>query len=331
MSRSVIIIPTLGNEDQTLAALRCAQAQTGVGKPLILLIQQGGSVDFTDYARETADWIVRVWRHVPPLPSLSATWNRALDYAWEIGAEDALVINNDVELVQEYYAQLRDVLQRQQLWFLSGVGVTPPQFYEYRDRRGSMLDTTLQLHPDFSAYLITRACHAKYRFDESYIPAYCEDQDFHRRMLLGNDGRKIGKINLPFLHHASGTLKSQDPAAREQLQIAIAVGSRAHHERKWKGPVNQERAVVPFGEPMPFDVSMDRLRAWAQDGKDVQTELYRLAADAAVSEIGRVEFGPDQPGVYEQLQTPEIPNGEAERSAPGPDGRPREYDEFSPF
>ena len=305
--RSVVIIPVLGNPEQTYEAIQSAKAQTGIGKVYVLVVDQGGVPNLSSWNHETDRFCCRVWRHQPSLPSLAAVWNCALDYAWASGAEDALVINNDVELVPEYYQWLRSALQLRALWFLSGVGVTPKQFKDFSNRdAGSdywmydVADQPFELHPDFSAFLITQQCHRLYRFDESYIPAYCEDQDYHRRLLLDGHGRKIGKINLPFLHHASGTLKAMTPEENERKSIAIHVGSRAYHEKKWAGPVNQERAVTPFGPAMPFDVSMDRLRQWTQDGKSVEQELYRCSIKAAEEldgEAVRPESGPDpRPG-----------------------------------
>ena len=101
--------------------------------------------------------------------------------------------------------------------------------------------------PDFSCFLISRACHERFPFDQHFIPAYCEDVDLHRRILLADEGRRIYSINVPFLHYGSGTLKTVDVKTRERIERQTATIARAHYEKKWGGPVNAERFTVPFG------------------------------------------------------------------------------------
>ncbi len=294
MSQATIIVPCLDCPDLSRRAIISAVNQIGV-EPLKVLVVDQGSTDDNRHALEDLAGscpTIRLWRHAPPLPSLAATWNCALDYAWASGGKDALVINNDVELSMTYYQQLRERMKQDKLHFLSGVGVNPGQTVGLP--AGKELTEAFQLHPDFSAFVITRLCHSKYRFDESYVPAYCEDQDFHRRMLLGNDGRKIGKINIPFQHYASGTLKQFSEAQRQMWSERITRGSRAYHQAKWGGEVNRETKIEPFGEDRPFDVSMDALRRVAENGDVVSGYLLMKELDAAV--------------VYE----PETPDGEPE-------------------
>ncbi len=100
--------------------------------------------------------------------------------------------------------------------------------------------------PDFSCFLISRACHWKYAFDENFVPAFCEDLDYHRRLMLAGDGHKIFSVNVPYLHYASQTLKTSTPEARAAIERRIGQ-SRAYYERKWGGPVNAEIFWAPFG------------------------------------------------------------------------------------
>ncbi len=273
MSQATIIIPCLDCPDLSRRAIISAVNQIGVEPLTVLVIDQGSSPENAHALEDLAASCptIRLWRHAPPLPSLAATWNHALDYAWQSGGKDALVINNDIELSMTYYQQLRARMAQDRLHFLSGVGVNPGQTVGLP--AGKELTETFQLHPDFSAFVITRLCHQKYRFDEGYTPAYVEDQDFHRRMLLGDDGTKIGKINIPFSHYASGTLKQFSEEQRRIWGDKIAHGSRTYHLQKWGGEVNLETKIEPFGPNMPFDVSMDRLRQVAERGDAVSGYL----------------------------------------------------------
>lgn len=238
-----IIMPYLNNLAMTKDAVADCLAQTLAVH--LLLIDQG--------SREELDLpeqpnLLR-WRHDPPLPSLSATWNRALRWAWESGAEHALVVNNDTRILPETYTILLDECQRLGGLFVSATGVTPEQYDTYRladagyERLGSFMPG-----PDFSCYLITRECHEKYPFDESYIPGYCEDLDYHRRLMLGGDGQRIFGTGLPFAHLGSGTLNDMTAEKRLAWEARITQGSRAHHRAKWGGEANQEIYQIPFDE-----------------------------------------------------------------------------------
>lgn len=243
-----VIMPVLGAPDLTEAAIGDVLAQSLPTR--LLVINQGVDTAFRSRLEQIAEQYpgeVFLWSHEPRLPSLAATWNRALRMVWESGAEEALVINNDVRLHHETYAALITARTTTEAWFVTAVGVTEAQFagvtaaqirHEALRQRGG---------PDFSCFLIAKAGHERYPFDEHFIPAYCEDLDLHRRYMLGGDGDKIFSINLPF-HHVgggSGTLKSFTPEQKAAHERKIGQ-SRDYYAKKWGGPVNQERYTIPF-------------------------------------------------------------------------------------
>lgn len=238
-----VIMPYVGNLQETEQAVMDVLAQTLDVR--LLLIRQGGGPTV-----DTADPRVFHWHHDPPLPSLAATWNRALKMVWDCGGEQALVVNNDVRLRRDTYVALLQVIRGTDAWFVSAVGTAPEQF----DREAVLFydgASLLQDHrggPDFSCFLIDKGCHALYPFDEAFIPAFCEDLDYHRRLMLDGHGDKIFSVNLPYLHLGSLTLRSLKGDARAALELQISSLSRRHYQEKWGGPVNQERYTRPFDE-----------------------------------------------------------------------------------
>lgn len=219
----------------------------------LLIINQGVPTEFRQrlerIAEDNPDRVF-LWHHIPPLPSLAATWNRALDFVWETGGVEALVVNNDVRLHPETVLGLSLALRHHEALFVSAVGVTAEQFQEFSDRpRDSWTHRQIGFQqprggPDFSCFLISKDGHQKYRFDERIL-LYTEDLDCHRRYMLGGDGDRIFSINLPYLHYASGTLKSLPPEQRRPVE-RMADQSRAYYAQKWGGPVNHERYTIPF-------------------------------------------------------------------------------------
>lgn len=214
----------------------------------VLLIGQGADHETLDDLRVFAEQHhprVLLWSWNPALPSLSACWNRALRFVWELGGTEALVVNNDVRLADITVQKLQYVLQHSGALFVSAVGVreadwpVAPAVYQY--------DLIGRGGPDYSCYLLSKDGHEKYPFDEGFIPAYGEDCDSHRRYMLGGDGGKIFSINLPFLHYASGTIKEYSPEARAKFNRAYE-GCMAYYQRKWGGRPNFETLRRPFGE-----------------------------------------------------------------------------------
>jgi hypothetical protein len=274
------VMVAMANPEMTEAALSDLLAQSIQVR--VLLVLQGVDPVFRDRFLQIAEQEPRllIWDHNPALPSLSATWNRALQAVWGMGGTEALVVNNDVRLYEHTVVGLLGAKNVSDALFVSAVGVTQEQFAEITppDPEHPMYwynyakyEVISKGGPDFSCFLISKACHDQYPFDEQIIPAFTEDLDLHRRMMLGGDGDKIFSINLPYLHIGGGsqTLKSMDPEARAKRERQID-GARAYYTRKWGGGVNQERFTIPFEEKSAQDgVTTPELQRAIQGAGDV--------------------------------------------------------------
>lgn len=242
--------------DYTIHALDDCLGQVEVD-PYLLVINQGSTNEtraaLEQYAEQHAPR-VRVVTHDPPLPSLGATWNRGLRAIWAMGGRVALVVNNDVRLHTRTYTLLRGALNVSGNLFVSGIGVTPEEFrpdadhplYLYDDVKRDVIEHG---GPDFSCYVISRIGHEAYPFDERFEPAYCEDVDMHRRMMLDGNGHLIFGVNLPFLHYGSRTINRSPETARAFAPKYEQ--SVAYYTRKWGGRPNAETFLTPFGADEP--------------------------------------------------------------------------------
>lgn len=234
-----------------------------------------------------ADDRVLYWHHSPTLPSLAATWNRALRFVWSTGAEEALVVNNDLRMHADTVKVLSRARDYEQALFVSGVGVTEAQFatlpVQLVEDGDQLPDTFFVGHsldvqkggPDFSCFLLSRECHDLLKFDEACTPAYLEDLMCHRELLLLGQGERIFSINLPYWHvgHGSGTLKAVSPERRAAIERQIEQGSRQHYLRCWGGPANHEMYTIK-GDPTS-----------AQEGvttPDLQRRVQKAEADVSL-------------------------------------------------
>jgi hypothetical protein len=274
MSDHWAIMPFVNNVGMTTQAVNDLLAQSL--RTRVLLVNQGADQETADRMREFVEQHhpqVLMWSYLPGLPSLSAVWNRALRFVWELGGEEALVVNNDVRLHRRTYELLSDTLTHrgEPLLFISAVGVREGQFDPDYAYGGSSPDILNQRGgPDFSCFLIAKAGHDRYSFDESFIPAYHEDLDMHRRYMLGGDGDKIFSVNLPYLHYASGTLKQYTPEERSRFNKGFAA-CKQYYMRKWGGPPNEETFYTPFGKLKDHEsynpelpITTPDLQAWWQ-------------------------------------------------------------------
>ena len=248
-----VILPFVNGRDMLMAAIADVLGQSVPTR--ILVIGQGCDSDLRrELERVSEDDPTRVfcWFFSPALPSLAQVWNDALSFAWTTGGTEALVVNSDVRLHRRTLEVLRLYMTDEKALFVSAVGVTAEQFNPDEPTGiPSQLDgsrLTSRGGPDFSCFLISKECHDKYRFDQGHIPAYGEDCSYHRSMMLGGDGHRIFSINLPYLHYASGTLKTMDPDRRQQIESQINNISRKYYEWCWGGPVNHERFTIK-GDP----------------------------------------------------------------------------------
>lgn len=246
MNRPWVIMPVMVGPEMTIAALSDLLVQTMPCR--ILVVNQGVEDPFRDQLERIAEEHdqVMLWNHQPPLPSLSATWNRALDAAWEAGTVEALVVNNDVRLHRQTLEILSTVRTDTGASLVSAVGVTAEQFDPSVELVTAEVCGSSRGGPDFSCFLIARSCHQAYRFDEQFIPAHCEDLDYHRRLLLDGHGSRIFSVGLPYLHLGAQTIKLSSPAQRARIEHLTETVARAHYVKKWGGPVNHERYRVPF-------------------------------------------------------------------------------------
>lgn len=183
MTPTWAIMPVLDNLSQTLDAAQGVLLQTVPTR--LLIIDQGSSDDTRDALRllaEAEPLRVRLWLHDPPLPSLAATWNTALNFVWGLGGTAAWVVNNDIRVHPETLQTLLRVFEDDpDALLVSATGVDQAGWdlaHDGWDQRVMTPENLAQRGgPDFSCYVIRHACHTQFPFDEGFVPAYCVAPD----------------------------------------------------------------------------------------------------------------------------------------------------------
>jgi hypothetical protein len=248
-----VLMPFRNNPTMTLQAVEDCLAQSVPTR--VLLIDQGASKADREVVDEAIDkrqdHRVLCFHWNPPLPSLSACWNRALRFVWELGGEEALVVNNDQKCWRHTVELLLATRKETDALFVTPVGVKEKQYTEWLGTDPPpVVDMDNRGGPDFSYFLITKDGHARYPFDEGFVPAFFEDLDSHRRYMIGGDGQRIFSVNIPYLHYASQTIKAYTPEERNKFNQQYA-RNKQYYIAKWGGDVNAETFLSPFGRDEP--------------------------------------------------------------------------------
>lgn len=106
--------------------------------------------------------------------------------------------------------------------------------------------------PDFSGFMLTpNTIQQVGFFDENFIPAYYEDNDYHKRLVLA--GIKVKRFSsAPFYHYGSVTAKS----------VAVNSGkSHAYFGEKW-GSMSTENVMDGVGYAHPYNDSTKDHKYW---------------------------------------------------------------------
>lgn len=83
-------------------------------------------------------------------------------------------------------------------------------------------------------------------FDEGFRPAYFEDNDWDRRLLLAGWGHPV--VEMPIPHAESATVRSLSPAEQAQHHRRFAA-NQARYRAKWGGLPGRETLETPWGTP----------------------------------------------------------------------------------
>lgn len=213
-----IVVPVRNSLHFTKGALPTFLAQD-IGNVRVLLLDNDSTDGTGAWARAQND--VLYWHRRPPL-SVAASWNLCLKWLFgEQRQERVLVSNNDVLLRPDTYRLLVED---------GGQFVTATGVNSLEQMNQTPEPWKKRPNPDFSCFVIRKECYQKVGpMDESYAGGYVEDCDYHVRMHRA--GVLAHSIGLPFLHYASGTIKSATPEEQNRIQKAAEVNRKRFFDK----------------------------------------------------------------------------------------------------
>ena len=160
-----------------------------------------------------------------PQIGVTKAWNIGLEAVFEfMGCNHCLVVNNDVELSQDFYRRLLEFRDEGvEPGLVSGISTND------REAIGSQAAQP-SLHPDFSAFLIRRNLWTELGgFDDSMVH-YSSDCDLHVR--AHRSGWRLMNSGLYFYHERSSTMRLADDDDQQAIANQ-ADKDRAVFKAKW--------------------------------------------------------------------------------------------------
>lgn len=210
-----------------------------------------GAVEVIESVRTEHEWepyIAPNWRKNWPL---SKAWNIGVAKLLSRKCDYILICNDDIILSPLAIDNLVD--------FFENVAPDNVVLASGRNMRGRYSDPYSALdyypvqeefdypdHPDFSCFMIRKDTRDLVGlFDENFIPAYFEDNDYHRRInLLGYRGVNYGGAGFFHIGSVTQNLDPDSPA----VPSSVFDGNRQYYIDKWGGDPGRETFTSPYDE-----------------------------------------------------------------------------------
>ena len=283
MRKLYIIMPTINMRsyvDHAYLSIRNSELPEDVEIRFCLLDQESTDMDVKRWQEDNpeTDYI-----RFEPRIALAKAWNTGIKKAIEWGATHIGIFNDDIVLHPKTIKHLMN--------FMDKTGYLMVTADNIKDRMS--LETMMQMElpkeftdydcdpigdwraegPDFSCYMVDpKIIDIIGWFDENFIGAYCEDQDYHVRIRRayehiknhndkGIDAERVHAKRLstaPYYHYASTTL-----AVNAHLRADIYdkhIHNQNYYLRKWgaEHPI----AMDGRGNIQPFGVAGKDWRDW---------------------------------------------------------------------
>jgi GT2 family glycosyltransferase len=148
---------------------------------------------------------------------VSGSWNMIMDYAQKVKGTHVLMLNDDIYLGKSE----QEIATIIRLW--------KPEF----------LCTEL----NWCSFILSVDAYQKVgKFDENFFPAYFEDNDYFRRMLLADVPMIFNPMLNPITYRNSMTIQ-KSPELNNGFEK-----NRQYYISKWGGQPTQEKFTTPFNQ-----------------------------------------------------------------------------------
>ena len=216
----VVGIPTLNRYDLLARLLQNLNDKDST-VDRIAVVDNGGKLH--DYIDENSDLLQRVNVYSPHKNiGVSASWNFIMH---NFCSDIALLVNDDVTFCKNSLKIIRKFIDK--------------------DTKNGIWTTSARTANNFSCFAISKKFFEKIGdFDESFYPAYFEDNDYAFRIKLAKE-EFVYIDDVVCNHDGSSTLKKFDSNQMEDHHKSFRK-NRDYYMAKWGGMPEYERFTIPF-------------------------------------------------------------------------------------
>lgn len=220
-----LVVPTLHRYDLLIRML--ASAEEGTRRPDAYHVIDNGGMLLSQWKSSNLTFPLHTRITVPKM-------NMGVGGSWNFGIEEALnwvlIVNDDVVLAGGAVERMLDVITNPAV-----VGQFPIVTSSQPDGTGLECWSMFMLGK--------RTIDEIGQFDDRFWPAYYEDTDYSRRLMLR--GHRVRVVPDTIVeHHCASTLRSLDDARQRNLLAAIERCKQSYRD-KWGGLPGQETLTAP--------------------------------------------------------------------------------------
>lgn len=169
---------------------------------------------------------------------VAASWNEGMRRSLDAGNQYALITNDDVVFTPNAIKTMYEFLK-----YKSNAAFVSPNQNNYDEN-----EPPRENGADFFCFMvdIPKLVEKAGWFDENIFPAYFEDNDMHRRMLLsGTKSYVLPNVQVNHVGSATQNFEPGNPACPPHMFEQ----NRAYFINKWGGQPGNEQFLHPFNNP----------------------------------------------------------------------------------
>jgi GT2 family glycosyltransferase len=179
---------------------------------------------------------------------LSHAWNEGIEWSGRRGHDFTLIINDDIlfapTTIDNMVEQFLIFESEQSAVMMTGSNICSSMSSPYDILSFASDSCDAAEHPDFSCFMVRPNILDKVGyFDENFVPAYYEDNDYHYRINLSGH-KAFSTTSAPYLHYGSQSMK--EATSHTQDHGWFFPSNSFYYVSKWGGDPGNEIFVTPY-------------------------------------------------------------------------------------
>lgn len=283
-----IVMPVINNLQLTKDAFKSI-VEGEVNDFGFILIDQASTDDTAEWGNAMQEfrldgrYIRFIYVNFNPRIALAKAWNEGAKMAFDKGATHVAILNNDIYLHKKTLLNLMQFMDKTGYLLVTGDNVKDRMSLDtmlrqelpmpYTDYDLQKIEGWRAEGPDFSCFMINEdTFNTIGLFDENYLGAYCEDQDYHVRInrafkhisLHNDQGIDPNRVHAkrlstaPYYHYASQTISTNHDLRPEIMTMHNR--NQSYYLNKWGA--SHPDAMDGMGNVQPFGDATKNWRDW---------------------------------------------------------------------